>query len=355
MRLDAFTRYGALGASSRVRLLQFAPALRAAGVDVQVQSLLDDDYLRRKYAGSVSWTGVARAYLKRLRATLTWTARDPIWVEKELWPWAPAWLERLVWRRRPVVLDYDDAIFHNYDLHRNALARHLFGHKIDALMRAAAMVVAGNEYLAQRARGAGARHVEILPTVVDLARYPPTDLPVCAAGGPVVIGWIGSPATVQYLRALAEPLARVASRCAIELRVIGARIDMPGVTVSHVPWSEADEVRAIAGCDIGIMPLPDSPWERGKCGYKLIQYMACSLPVVASPVGVNCSIVDPGQNGYLASDETQWEQSLVKLASDAELRRRFGATGRLAVEARYSLQVAAPRLAGWLQSLALPG
>jgi glycosyltransferase involved in cell wall biosynthesis len=275
-----------------------------------------------------------------------------LWIEKELWPWAPAWLERAAWRGKPVLLDYDDAIFHNYDLHRSAAVRRLYGGKIDALMQHASMVVAGNDYLAERARRAGAASVEVLPTVVDLERYAPPVRPGVDAAKPVVIGWIGSPATVGYLQALAEPLARVAAGRAIELHVIGASAALPGVAVVQVPWSEAGEVQAIGGCDIGIMPLLDSPWERGKCGYKLIQYMACGLPVVASPVGANMHIVEPGVSGFLADGPAQWEAALVQLADDVALRRRLGRAGRAAVEAHYSLQVAAPRLIGWLHELA---
>lgn len=355
MKLAAFTRYGALGASSRVRLLQYLPALRATGISVQALALFDDEYLLRKYAGAVPWPRVARAYAARAREAGAAARRaDVLWIEKELWPWAPAWLERAAWRDKPVLLDYDDAIFHNYDLHPSLAVRRLYGGKIDGLMHHASMVVAGNDYLAERARRAGAARVEILPTVIDLDRYAQPERTVADASAPVVVGWIGSPATVGYLQALAEPLARVAVGRAIELRVIGAPLALPGVVVTQVPWSETGEVQALRGCDIGIMPLPDSPWERGKCGYKLVQYMACGLPVVASPVGINARIVAPGVNGFLATSPAQWEQALVQLADDPALRQRLGQAGRALVETRYSLQVAAPRLANWLHELAAP-
>jgi glycosyltransferase involved in cell wall biosynthesis len=352
MNLTAFTRYGPLGASSRVRTMQYRAALARAGVTVRVASLLDDEYLRRKYAGSVPWVRVARAYAWRLRdlgEAALWS--DVLWIEKELWPWAPARLELAGWRRKPVVLDYDDAIFHKYDQHQTAAVRRVYGGKIDALMRAASIVIAGNEYLAERAHRAGAVRVEILPTVVDLDRYPPPRRRPSGTAGTVAIGWIGSPVTVPYLRALEEPLARLARGRPMELRVIGAHVDMAGVRTVEIPWSEGKEVQAITDCDIGIMPLPDSPWERAKCGYKLIQYMACGLPVVASPIGVNTSIVVPGENGYLASSAAQWEAALAELAGDAGMRERLGAAGRAAVESHYCLQVTAPRLIEWLRGL----
>jgi glycosyltransferase involved in cell wall biosynthesis len=330
---------------------QYAPALSQAGVELTLHPLLDDAYLLQKYEhGSTPWPRVARSYASRaaeLPSALR--AADVLWVEKELWPWAPAWLERLILARRPWIMDIDDAIFHLYDQHRLPLVRVLWGRKIDALMRAAHMVTCGNEYLSQRARQAGARRVEILPTVVDLARYRPAAPAMAAtAQRPIAIAWIGSPSTVHYLQALAEPLARLSSSHAVELHVIGAQIRLNGVKVVHVPWTEASEVSAIAACDIGVMPLVDSPWERGKCGYKLIQYMACGLPVVGSPVGVNREIVTDELTGYLASTPIQWEEALRRLVIDSTLRARMGAAGRQRVEARYSLQGCAPAVARWL-------
>jgi glycosyltransferase involved in cell wall biosynthesis len=355
MRIAALARYGALGASSRVRMYQYGDALRRAGIALEADALLDDAYLSAKYAGGrTPWTRVLAAYLRRALAMSALARRNEmLWVEKELWPWAPAWLERLAWRGRPVALDFDDAIFHNYDLHRARLVRVLYGRKIDRLMRAARIVLAGNDYLAARAREAGARSVLVLPTVVDLARYAPKARPAAQSPDtPVRIAWIGTPATVHYLRGLAAPLAEVAKRHAIEVRVIGAELELPGVPVRHVPWSDAGEAAAIAECDIGVMPLPDSPWERGKCGYKLIQYMACGLPVVASPVGVNCRIVRPGANGFLAADDASWATALGELVADAALRARLGAAGRALVESDYSLQANAPRLAAALRETA---
>jgi len=117
-----------------------------------------------------------------------------------------------------------------------------------------------------------------------------------------------------------------------------------GLPVEARSWSEASEVAEIQQFDIGIMPLPDEPFERGKCGYKLIQYMACGKPVVASPVGANTSIVRDGIEGFLASTDAEWMQLLGILCDDNALRQRMGAAGRVRVEAEYSLQVAAPHL-----------
>lgn len=351
-QVTALTRYARLGASSRLRWFQFEPPLAAAGLELRTHALLDDTYLTRKYQGKSVLRETLRGYLRRARLLAGGLgAGDVVWLEKELWPWAPAWLERWVLRGRPLVLDFDDAIFHNYDRHRNPLLRALFGRKIDRLMQSASLVVVGSPYLGERARAAGARWVEWLPTVVDHGRYPLAPGTDDREGRPLRIGWIGSPATAHYVQRLAAPLAALSRQRPVVLHLIGARAELPGVEVLSVPWSEAGEAQAIAALDIGVMPLPDTPWERGKCGYKLIQYMACGLPVIASPVGANPTIVEHGVDGFLAADDDAWLAALTQLADAPNLRQQMGARGRAKVAARFSLQAAAPQLAGWLRAV----
>lgn len=350
MRLLMLPRYDALGASSRLRMLQYIPSLEASGFHVDVAPLLDDGYVTDLYAGNVSVWKVARAYLRRLRVMWSASHYDVVWVEKELFPWLPAWIEtRILPRKAAVVADYDDAVFHRYDRHRLGIVRWLLGTKIDRFMQRADMVTAGNGYLAEHAKAAGARHVEWLPTVVDLDRYSqpaPTE-----SAGEVTIGWIGSPATAHYLQPLTAALQQLSSQHPLRWVAIGARADqLQGTPFEAWPWSECGEVAMLQQFDIGIMPLPDEPWERGKCGYKLIQYMACGLPVVASPVGVNVYIVDAGENGELAHTPDEWVQALSRLAADGNLRRQMGAVGRQSVESSYSLQAQATHLAGMLRT-----
>ena len=356
MRIACLTRYDGLGASSRVRFMQYHGALvrLIPGLVIEQQPLLSATYLERKYAGRGVFAATVRSYACRVASRGLGLAPDLWWIEKELWPFVPATIELTLLRRRPYVLDLDDAIFHNYDQHPSRVVRRLYGTKIDRLMAGAALVAAGNEYLAARARAAGARWVEVLPTVIDLDRYPAPRLRAAGApAGVVTVGWIGSPATAHYLAQIAEPLARLARERRVRLVVVGGGpVDLPGLDVTTVPWTEATEVESIAGFDIGVMPLADSPWERGKCGYKLIQYMACGVPVVASPVGVNTAIVSEGVNGFLATTPDDWHAALAKLAGDAALRARLGHKGRERVEADYCVQVTVPRLAQWLLAVA---
>ncbi|MBE3067684.1 MAG: glycosyltransferase family 4 protein, partial [Chloroflexi bacterium] len=169
---------------------------------------------------------------------------------------------------------------------------------------------------------------------------------------PLTIGWIGSPVTAKYLLLVKSALAEVCAAHDTRLVLIGAGdIDLAPIPYVSRPWTEETESSAIAGFDLGIMPLADTPWERGKCGYKLIQYMAGCKPVVASPVGANTRIVEHGINGFLAADENEWFDACSTLATDRALRKRMGDAGRQKVEREYCLQVTAPVLKSLLLSL----
>lgn len=344
LKILALTRYGNLGASSRLRFFQYFPTLRATGLEIIQQPFFDDATLSRRYQqGGYGLLVLLRCYVARIAALLSARQYDLLWIEKEALPWLPAWLEIWLFRNVPFVLDFDDAVFHNYDQHRLSVVRCVYGKRLDKLMAKAACVVAGNGYLAQRAYEAGARKVELVPTVIDLDRYAVAlNEKALAAGSVLRVVWIGSPSTVRYVSLIADALKELAKRHAFELHVIGGAVQIDGVNVQTVTWSEATEVESIAACDIGIMPLPDSPFERGKCGYKLIQYMACGLPIVASPVGVNEEIVRQGQNGFLADTQEQWVAALAQLLSLSDLRLQMGQQGRRFVEAQYCVQVTAP-------------
>ncbi len=354
MKVLMLTRYDRLGASSRLRSMQYLPCLNAAGFEVTVSPLFTDAYVKGLRQNQRSLGEVVRCYARRLKGLLHARSFDLVWIEKEALPWLPAIFESVFLRGVPYVLDYDDAIFHKYDLNRHGLIRFALGEKLDRLMAGAKLVVAGNQYLAKRAKCAGARWVEIVPTVVDIDRYEVKEVAGWTKDGLKIV-WIGSPSTAQYLDILAEPLRNLASHRRFTLRVIGAAgVDIAGVDTEFIPWSEDVEVAAIRECDIGVMPLFDLPFERGKCGYKLIQYMACGLPVVASPIGVNVEIVKVGEVGFLAESASEWEEAIGRLLDDAALRDHFGSAGRLLAERDYSLQGVAPRLSNLLKTAAVP-
>ncbi len=349
MKVLALTRYGRLGASSRLRSYQYQEPLAQHGIQFHIAPLFGDDYVRALYGRSGRVGHAVKAFSRRLRDLLTARQYDAVWVEKEALPWVPAFVElSLLPRKTKLIVDIDDAVFHRYDCHRSAIVRSVLGRKIDRVMARSDLVVAGNEYLADRAQKAGVRRVEIVPTVVDLGRYvmrprPPGEL--------VTVGWIGSPNTAGYLDIVKPALEDLSRTIPLRALAIGARPDqVAGSRFEAVAWSEATEVEQISRFDIGIMPLPDSPFERGKCGYKLIQYMAMGMPVVASPVGANKTIVRSGVDGLFATESADWLSALTALCRSQQERQSMGASGRKRVEEHYDLAGSAQRLADMLTS-----
>jgi len=345
MKVIAYTKYDREAASTRQRLLQYIPAFGAAGIQVGFRPLLSDAYVRSLVSGErPSRRDIVLAYAQRWRQLHAPHDADLIWVYAELFPWLPANGERLAFRPGlPVVYDMDDAFFVPYDENPRATMRRTLGGKLRPLIRGASACTCGNAHLAEYARPLCPRTL-IVPTVVDTDRY----VPVERRSDPVpTIGWIGSPSTWPQLAPLLPLLSELSGEGRARIKVIGAgakaaATSVPGMNV--VPWSEATEIGDVQAMDIGIMPLTDDLFVRGKSGYKLIQYMACGLPVIASPIGVNREIVHHGVNGFLAGSPDEWRSALDQLLGDSDLRRRMGAAGRRRAVERYSLASQAPRL-----------
>lgn len=347
MKVLALTKYDDLAASTRQRVLQYRPYLRAAGIDVDYRPLLDNAYVQGLTVGQrASRVSLARAYLRRFGDLTSLRRYDAIWLYAELFPYLPAPFEDLVFASgTPVVYDMDDAFFLQYQ-GREGLSGRLLSGKLDNVVRKAALVCCGNRYLLDHADRLGGRTM-LLPTIVDVDSYRPAS--DRNENGPVVIGWIGSPSTWRYVRPLLPMLQQLSATSGIRVRIVGAGKEaeadcaaFPAVELAE--WSEAREVAEVQAMDIGIMPLPDEPWAYGKSGYKLIQYMGCALPVVASPIGANCDIVRHGVDGFLAEGLQDWHDALTQLILSPQLRREFGARGRVRIEQDFSLQTHAPRL-----------
>ena len=351
-KLWVFPKYSRKGASSRLRIYQFLGILESAGFDLCVSPLFDDAYLERLYAKQkTSALGVLRYYTQRAKALLKVKRGDVILVQGELFPWLPAFIEAFFLRDTRLILDFDDAIFHRYDLNRLWLIRVALGRKIDKLMRASKLVISGNQYLSNRAERAGAVKVEWVPTVVDIDRYgisTPQE-----ATSPLVVGWIGTPITwASYGEALFQSISDAQANENVEFLVVGAsKTAGKWGRIEFAPWTEDTEAQSIARMSVGLMPLDDSPWARGKCGYKLIQYLACGVPVIASPVGANLDIVEEGTNGYFVVSTDDWAEAVARFAQSAEGRREMGARGREMVRDHYSLQSQGPRLAQMIQEV----
>jgi glycosyltransferase involved in cell wall biosynthesis len=351
------------GAGCRFRIAQFIPYLESVGISVTLDSLFTPEFFRLVYKpghyAQKAATFIALS-LKRLNALRGSSQFDLILVYREMFPLGPAVIERLLAARQrpPIVFDFDDAIFLPSVSDANRLIAALKQpQKVASIIRHSDHVIAGNEFLATYARRFNPA-VTTIPTCVDTERFvpsnrPPSDPASDESRWPVV-GWIGSPTTVSYLRGLADVLRRVRERHPFVLRISGAgeSLSIPGVSVDNRTWSLEDEVRLFNTCDVGVYPLADDEWSKGKCGFKAIEFMACGVPVVASAVGVNRTIVQDGANGFLAGSDDEWVDKLSRLLSDASLRTRFAAAGRRTVEDGYSLHVNAPTLAATLRAVA---
>jgi glycosyltransferase involved in cell wall biosynthesis len=353
--ISILCRYPRIGASSRLRTIQYVPWLQSYGFKVQVSSFFDEEYIKKLYVGRKTYN-LFDPYLKRAQTLLRSDRKNILWVEKECFPWLPWFLERnMINKYTTIVTDYDDAVFHRYDLNHSAIIRASLGRKIDSIMRRSNLVLAGNHYLAERAIRAGSPRVEIVPTVVNAEAYQPKAS--SRMDGRLCVGWIGSPSTWQeYLRPYAPMLSEIVREHEAVFSVIGSgHKGTEFECFEFLDWNEEEEVDRINNMDIGIMPLEDSPWSRGKCGYKIIQYMACGVPVVASPVGANNSIVEHGVDGFLARSKEEWKGYLSLLMNDADLRRKMGRAGRAKVENSYSIQKYGPIVSGLIAEVAQGG
>lgn len=333
-----------------MRSLQFFSFLSKYNIHPKHSSLISNTELLRKYkTGSYNPFLITYSYLKRI-FHIVLNKNKVIWIEKELFPWVPAWFELMLIGRKKVILDFDDAIFHNYDMHPNFILRRLYSNKIDKLMARATVVTVGNSYLKNRAIAAGAKRIEMLPTVIHFERY--KDASAVDKKKPIRIVWIGTPSTSIHLKIVSEALNSLSIEYEFSLRIIGAKIDsFKNVNIEYLDWSESTEVTSIAESDIGIMPLYDGPFQQGKCAYKLIQYMACGIPTISSPVGANNDVVIDGQTGLFARSTEQWVAAFISLLNDAELRRKLGSAGLERAKTRYTLERQSEKLAVLIKSL----
>jgi glycosyltransferase involved in cell wall biosynthesis len=341
------TKYGSLGGSSRYRFYQYLPYLKSQDFDITVAPLLDNEYVTGINRGNRNFANVLIRYFQRLGKLIGDRDYDLLWIEKEILPYVPEWLERILIQNIPYAVDYDDAQFHTYDYYGSKLTKIFLAQKIDNVMAHAQLVIAGNKYIAIRANKAGAKSIEIIPTVIDLDRY---SIKSDDQSRIFNIGWIGSPGTSSYLNAIQSVFENVNHKYDCTFTLVGAgQLRLGNLDLIIKDWHESSEVEDIKSFDVGIMPLDNTPWEQGKCGIKLIQYMACALPVVGTPIGVNQEIIAHGVNGFQANTLDEWTAYLSKLATDPHLCSVMGAKGRAMVESNYCLQVTAPKLAQLLR------
>lgn len=333
--------------SQRYRIEQWEPLLRERGVEItyepfecpELNALL---YEQGKMAKKMML--VAQNFGRRFSAVKKARDFDLVYILREAALLGPPIFEKLVHKTGvPIVFDFDDAIFVSYRSPSNGYLSYLkFAGKTKTTCQLASHVMVGNPYLAEYARQFN-KNVTVIPTTIDTRAYEVS--PPKPPGGPLVIGWTGSHSTVQHLDTLRGALQKLAQREKFRLRVIGTPVYECGpVEVEAMRWRAKTEVDDLRPIDIGVMPLPEDKWSKGKCGAKALQFMGMGIPTVCSPVGVNTDIIQDDQNGFIANTEDEWVDKLSRLLQSAELRRRLGQAGRATVEQKYSAISQAPRV-----------
>ena len=333
--------------SQRYRLEQWEPLLRERGVEITYESFEDEElhslvYQRGRIGKKLQL--VTRGLSRRLSVISKARNYDLVYILREAALLGPPVFERLIHQERvPFVFDFDDAIFVSYRSPSNGYLSYLkFASKTKTICRLASHVMVGNPYLADYARQVN-NNVTVIPTTIDTDKYqvpPPKTEP-----GPPVIGWTGSYSTVQHLDTLRGALKKLAEKEQFRLRVIGTpTYECAPVDVEAMKWQAATELEDLSTIDVGVMPLPDDNWSKGKCGLKALQFMALGIPTICSPVGVNSDIIQDNENGFLAASEDEWVDKLTRLLRSAELRRRLGDAGRKTIEEKYSAAIQAPRV-----------
>ncbi|MFZ3065097.1 MAG: glycosyltransferase family 4 protein [Nitrospirota bacterium] len=340
MKVIYFSKYSSIGPSSRYRIYQYLPYLAEHGIDVDVRPLLKGRYFEIIKIENLIIKNIFKIfyavyrYIIRFFDVLKSVKYDLVVIEHQAFPYLPFFLEYVLrMLNKNIILEFDDAIYLTHPK------------KMPKLIKMSKAVIVGNEFLKEYTVKNN-KNVNVVPTVIDMRRYVENGQGSGVKGeeGNIIICWIGLAYNIDYLKQLTDVFRRLSDK--IFLKIISNKcIEIEGVNVIFKKWSIETEVEEIQSSHIGIMPLMDDEWSRGKCGLKILQYMAAGIPAVGSPVGVNKEIIQDGKNGFLASTEDEWYEKLLSLCEDPELRRRMGNAGRKTVEDKYSINIWAPKLA----------
>ena len=325
----------------RFRFELYEPILAANGFHVDTYSFFDTSSYNVLYKKGKIFSkaaGFLKGIFKRFFLLFKIRKYDYVFLQREFSPLGPPLFEWIVIKvlRCKVVYDFDDAIWLPDRSVENVFARWLKCRwKIKYICKWAYKIAVGNDYLADYA-GKFNPKVIVIPTCVDTELHH-NKLKIHQDENPV-IGWTGSHSTLKYLEIILPVITELNKEINFTFLVISNT--PPDFTIKNlrfIPWREDSEIEDLLQIDIGIMPLPDNEWSEGKCGFKLIQYMSLGIPAVASPVGVNKIIVEPGINGYLCEQSNDWKTALQKLLVDSSLRQKMGQAGRKKIEQQFSI------------------
>ncbi len=359
MKLLSFTKYSYEGPSSRYRFYNYVNCFAKENISLHIEPFFSSAYLKKNNIGKKTFY-VLTAYLQRMFKLIILLSMpkqyDLVLIEYELFPYFPAVFEKLLHLRGiRYIVDYDDAIFHKYDQHENVVVRWFLKEKIGQIMHDAEAVVVCNPYLEMYAKQYN-NDTFRLPTVVLLDKYKTIMDKYKRDDAQVfTIGWIGSKSTSAYVVEILPAMEKFASKHEVQFNLVGFDDSLVNdemrkrCHINMVPWSEESEVEGILTFDVGIMPLKDDAWARGKCGFKLVQYMSCKKPVIASPVGMNSSLVIDGKNGFLAETVDEWVSAFERVYLDEQLRVKMGDTNFQKVEREFNHQINCKKYVGLIR------
>jgi glycosyltransferase involved in cell wall biosynthesis len=329
-------------ASQRFRFEQYLALLTQQGISYTLAPFLDLktwSILYKKGHALQKLAGILKGFMRRINLLFQLQAYDYVFIHREASPVGPPVFEWLIAKvfRKKIIFDFDDAIWLPNTSVNNRIAASLkWHHKTASICGYAFKVSAGNAYLADYARQFNA-NVIINPTTIDTVsmhnQLKEQDT------SPFVIGWTGSHSTIQYLVEIIPVLQKLEKEHHFIFLIISDKAPAFQLnSLQYLPWSKETEIHDLLRMNIGIMPLTDDEWAKGKCGFKALQYMALGIPALVSPVGVNTEIVDHGINGYICSSAQDWRHHISVLIKDTGLRRQIGLAAREKVEQKYSIQ-----------------
>ena len=347
------------GAGCRFRVYQYLPYLRKHDIRVASSPFLFSSYFRIVYKPGRVILKIIYFFLSTLRRfcdLIRALGYDIIFIYREAYPIGPPVFESILhFLGKSIIFDFDDAIFLPNTSQVNRFLRLLRPHRnADKIISLSKGVIIGNNYLKDYALRFN-KNIFVLPTAVDTNQYVPIPKSNQDMSGKVIIGWIGSHTTQDYVKGFIPIFVKLNERYKnLFLKIIGTNFRYAedfGDNVELKDWSLANELEDLQSFNIGIMPMPDNSWTRGKCGFKAILCMSVGIPVVCSRVGVNTEIVQDGVNGFLVDSQREWCEKLSLLIENQDLRRSFGIAGRQTVEKKFSLEVNAPKILSILKSV----
>jgi glycosyltransferase involved in cell wall biosynthesis len=339
----------------RFRIEQFIPYLQKNNWEIHYSNILsakDDSvfYAPGHYLGK--FIIMLKSFLHRLKDVKNAKHYDAVFIYREAFMLGTAWLEKQICRKNPnVIFDFDDSIWLNDTSFGNQNLRWLKNPaKTEKISSYANCVTVGNKYLSEYAKQFNS-NVAIIPTVVDTQYHKPIEKP---KNPQICIGWTGTETTLKHFETIIPVLKTLFDIFGNKIWfkiIVNFPYKRDDIPLEVVQWAYENEIKELSDFDIGLMPLPDNEWTRGKCGFKGLQYMALEIPCIMSPVGVNRDIIEHGINGYLAETDEEWLKYISQLINSLELRKQIGREGRKRVIEAYSRQAIAPVFANLLEKL----